>query len=142
MKQLLITTIAAMVLVGCGTSIYKAAKERQIEEVKKLWPSLGNSIRIIGDQFNLRRPKSVALRSTRTSHHANPLSHPRFPPLVTRRLLGRREAEHHLHLCRRPRLRRSGLLRPSVCANTRARSAREGRHPFHAGLRHRRYLLP
>ena len=80
MKHLLLTTIAAVVLVGCGTSIYKAAKEGQIEEVKKLWPSLGNSIRMIGDQFNLRRPKSVALRSTRTSHHANPLSHPRFPP--------------------------------------------------------------
>jgi hypothetical protein len=52
MKHLLITTIAAVVLVGCGTSIYKAAKEGQIEEVKKLWPSLGNSIRMIGDQFN------------------------------------------------------------------------------------------
>ena len=36
MKHLLLTTIAAVVLVGCGTSIYKAAKEGQIEEVKKL----------------------------------------------------------------------------------------------------------
>jgi len=48
MKKILIT-ISTVLLVGCGTSIYKAAKEGQIEEVKKLWPSLGNSIRMIGD---------------------------------------------------------------------------------------------
>ena len=36
MKHLLLTTIAAVVLVGCGTSIYEAAEEGQIEEVKKL----------------------------------------------------------------------------------------------------------
>ena len=39
MKHLLLTTIAAVVLVGCWTSIYKAAKEGQIEEVKKLLPA-------------------------------------------------------------------------------------------------------
>ena len=33
MKHLLLTTIAAVLVVGCGTSIYKAAKEGQIEEV-------------------------------------------------------------------------------------------------------------
>ena len=36
MKHLLRTTIAAVVLAGCGMSVYKAAKEGQIEEVKKL----------------------------------------------------------------------------------------------------------
>ena len=36
MKHLLLTTIATVLLVGCGTSIYKAAKEWQLEEVKKL----------------------------------------------------------------------------------------------------------
>ena len=39
MKHLLLTTIAAVVLVGCGTSIYEAAEEGQIEEVKKLLPA-------------------------------------------------------------------------------------------------------
>ena len=36
MKHLLLTTIATVLLVGCGTSIYEAAEEGQIEEVKKL----------------------------------------------------------------------------------------------------------
>jgi cytohesin len=39
MKHLLLTTIAAVVLLGCGTSIYEAAEEGQIEEVKKLLPA-------------------------------------------------------------------------------------------------------
>ena len=39
MKLILLTTIAAVVLVGCGTSIYEAAEEGQIEEVKKLLPA-------------------------------------------------------------------------------------------------------
>ena len=39
MKNILITTIAAVVFVGCGTSIYEAAEEGQIEEVKKLLPA-------------------------------------------------------------------------------------------------------
>ena len=36
MKHLLLTTIVAVLVVGCGTSIYEAAEEGQIEEVKKL----------------------------------------------------------------------------------------------------------
>ena len=36
MKHLLFTTIVAVLVVGCGTSIYEAAEEGQIEEVKKL----------------------------------------------------------------------------------------------------------
>ena len=39
MKHLLLTTIATVLLVGCGTSIYEAAEEGQIEEVKKLLPA-------------------------------------------------------------------------------------------------------
>ena len=36
MKHILPITITAVVLVGCGESIYEAAEEGQIEEVKKL----------------------------------------------------------------------------------------------------------
>ena len=36
MKHLLITTIAAVLVVGCGTSLYEAAEEGKIEEVKQL----------------------------------------------------------------------------------------------------------
>ncbi|MDA7676665.1 ankyrin repeat domain-containing protein [bacterium] len=36
MKHLLLSTIAAVLVVGCGTSLYEAAEEGQIEEVKKL----------------------------------------------------------------------------------------------------------
>ena len=36
MKHLLLTTIVAVLVVGCGESIYEAAEEGQIEEVKKL----------------------------------------------------------------------------------------------------------
>ena len=39
MKHLLLTTIVAVLVVGCGTSIYEAAEEGQIEEVKKLLPA-------------------------------------------------------------------------------------------------------
>ena len=35
MKHLLLTTIAAVVLVGCGTSIHEAAEEGNIEVVKQ-----------------------------------------------------------------------------------------------------------
>ena len=35
MKHLLITTIAAVVLVGCGSNIHEAAEDRNIEAVKQ-----------------------------------------------------------------------------------------------------------
>jgi len=35
MKHLLLTTIAAVVLVGCGPNIHEAAEDRNIEAVKQ-----------------------------------------------------------------------------------------------------------
>ena len=66
MKHLLLTTIAAVVLVGCGPNIHEAAKTGNIKAVKQHLDA-GADVNAKDDKFGLTPLHFAAGRGTRKS---------------------------------------------------------------------------